>query len=647
MGQSEWSVTAGNPLLKGAQVLSDGINFSVEVKDNEKADLILIFSDKHKVTIPLPENPDYGDVRSVCVRDLKADNFGYYYRIAGKKTLDPYAVKIVKGLCYAGLADFDWRGDHAPELSVSDLQICKFHVKGFTKKVRSGVKNRGTFAGAAEKIDYLRDLGFNAVMLMPCYEYDDSLPVLPPYARAEPAGVSASEVIAPRNYWGYAEHNYYFAPRQSFSSSEDSISEVREMVRKFHEAGIEVLMEMYFPEKTNPTLASEAVRFWKTSYHIDGFHFIGQGIPVETLVRDPYLSRTKLFFEQLDVGWIYDGRPPKHKHLLEMNNRFLTTGRRYLKGDDGQLTAFAENERRNPSEIGVVNYMADTNGFTLSDSVCYEWKHNEENGEDNHDGTQENFTWNCGAEGRSRKKSINTLRSRQIRNALTYLFLAEGVPLILAGDERMNTQDGNNNAYSADNAVGWVDWGRTKADLLLLDFFRSLSAFRKEHPVLHLKHRIRGFDYLNFGYPDISYHGTRAWISDFRTSSRTMGVLYCGLYAEQETGKKDDFIFAAFNPYWEAQEFALPLLPSDYWWYPAIDTSADPGEEFASFDPLKALRDQRMLIASPRSVAVVIGRKEPKMTALYQKKKEEEAARQRAATAKRKKEAEKKKHELD
>ncbi len=598
----------GDPELLGAKLLANGINFAVVIPDDLEASLVLQKKET-VIHIPLPAEERTGEISAVFIHDLKPTEFGYYYLIDGRKELDPFAAEIREGLCYCEQNHFDWQDDKPVNRALEDMIIYKLHVRGFTRKKGSGAAHRGTFRGVIEKIPYIRELGFNTVDLMPIYEWDDTLKVLPPFAKAEPAGAPISEVVTPRNYWGYSDKNFYYAPKQSFSSKKDSCTEVKEMVRALHQAGIEVIMELYFPEKTWPSEVQHTVRFWKKNYHIDGFRFVGAGVPMESLVRDPLLKRTKMFFDHVDDSWIYGNSMPKYRHLIESNDRFLERMRCFLKGDEGQVLGFAELLRKHPDRIGTVNYLAGVNGFTLMDAVSYDWKHNEANGEDNQDGPAFNYSWNCGAEGKTRKRSVLSLRARQLRNALAYLFLSEGIPMLLAGDESGNTQLGNNNAYSSDNPTGWVDWSRNKADLALHDYVAKLTAFRAAHPILHFHKALRGIDYMNLGYPDISFHDSRAWVSGIDYAARTIGVMYCGLYAVDEEGNPDDFIYAAFNSYWEEHEFGLPNLPAGYEWQLAIDTAAEPGEEFKEILPKSTLRNQRVITAKARSVLVLIGRK--------------------------------------
>ena len=266
-------------------------------------------------------------------------------------------------------------------------------------------------------------------------------------------------------------------------------------------------MLTYFSGKEVPGFVLETVRFWVREYHVDGIHLTGYA-PTVLLAKDPYLADTKLWA----LSW--EAEKPaagEKKHLGEYNDGFLIDMRRALKGDEEQMSSLIYRNRRNPAETGVLNFMAGTNGFTMMDMVSYDQKHNEANGENNRDGSDYNYSWNCGAEGHVRKKKIQELRSRQLRNAMLLLFLSQGTPVLLAGDEFGNSQNGNNNAYCQDNEISWLNWNLNKWDQALLDFVKHVIAFRKAHPVFHMKQEPRVMDYLACGHPDISYHGVNAW----------------------------------------------------------------------------------------------------------------------------------------
>ena len=596
---------AGNPEWFGARKAEGGVNFTIAVPDDLDAKLILTDAKGQPVeSIDLPPEERIGEVSSVFVETPAAS--GYYYLIGGKKAMDPGAEVIEDGFCRWIANPSGWEDASPAFIPPEDLIIYKLHVRGFTRQLRSGVRHKGTFAGVAEKADYIASLGFSAVELMPVYEWDETLRLQPfAHASEDPDGHAKTERM--RNYWGYAEKNRYFAPKRAFASSDDPVREMRGMVHAFHIRGMEVFMEMYFPAGTDPCLALQAVRHWKTRYHIDGFHLIGCGVPKDGLVRDPLLKRTKILLDQFDAGRIYGQTVPKHRYLMEYNDWFETRARSFLKSDGGQVSDFSWCLRRNPPTHGVVNYIANVNGFTLFDLVSYNEKHNEANGENNQDGTDANFSWNCGAEGPTRKKNVQSLRMKQMKNALAGLFLAQGTPLLMAGDEMLNTQGGNNNAYASDNPTGWTDWRSGRGVEEIRETVRFLVHFRKEHRIFHMRHELRGSDYRSLGAPDISFHDSRAWIGAFEYGSRTLGVMYNAWYAGQEHQQEEACYYVCFNAYWEPHEFALPDLPRDFAWSRLFSTCGSLPE--ADGDALP--EEQKTVTVPERSVTLFAGRRLP------------------------------------
>ena len=500
---------------------------------------------------------------SVTLSGRHTSPIAYYYMIDGKRVIDPCARRIVGDVCYTDPGRFNWGDDAAPGIPLSDMIIYKLHVRGFTMSKGSGVLAKGTFRGLAQKIPYLRELGINAVELMPVYEWSDEL-----------KGRTGRELkdMPKKNYWGYAEKNCYFAPKQLFSSKEDSVTEFKRTVKALHEAGIEVILEMYFPGDADRLTALSALHFWKMVYHVDGFHVIGAGVPKEALAQDPLLARTKLFFDWIDIGRVYQGKAPKTRHIAICNGYYQSEARRFLKGDAGVSEAFRMTQRANPATHAVVHYVANVDGFTLADAVSYNARHNEDNGENGADGTSDNNSWNCGVEGRTRKLPVIELREKQIKNALAYVLLSQGVPLIYAGDEFGNTQGGNNNAYASDNAVGWVSWRLAKRNKSITEFVKSLIAFRKEHGILHTEQELRGNDYRGYGIPDVSWHDTKAWYTDQSAESRSYAVMYNGAYAKKSDGSSDDIIYVCYNAHWECHTFALPQLPLGMLWKTLFST---------------------------------------------------------------------------
>ena len=561
----KYKVSAGDPLMSGTYETAKGLNFAVRVPDDLPATLVLTSEDgsREEQVIDLPVGERCGEMASVTLSGRHTSPIAYYYTIDGKRVIDPCARRIVGDVCYTDPGRFNWGDDAAPGIPLSDMIIYKLHVRGFTMSKGSGVLAKGTFRGLAQKIPYLRELGINAVELMPVYEWSDEL-----------KGRIGRELkdMPKKNYWGYAEKNCYFAPKQLFSSKEDSVTEFKRTVKALHEAGIEVILEMYFPGDADRLTALSALHFWKMVYHVDGFHVIGAGVPKEALAQDPLLARTKLFFDWIDIGRVYQGKAPKTRHIAICNGYYQSEARRFLKGDAGVSEAFRMTQRANPATHAVVHYVANVDGFTLADAVSYNARHNEDNGENGADGTSDNNSWNCGVEGRTRKLPVIELREKQIKNALAYVLLSQGVPLIYAGDEFGNTQGGNNNAYASDNAVGWVSWRLAKRNKSITEFVKSLIAFRKEHGILHTEQELRGNDYRGYGIPDVSWHDTKAWYTDQSAESRSYAVMYNGAYAKKSDGSSDDIIYVCYNAHWECHTFALPKLPSGMFWKTLFST---------------------------------------------------------------------------
>jgi glycogen operon protein len=360
-------------------------------------------------------------------------------------------------------------------------------------------------------------------------------------------------------------------------------------------------MEFFFADNVNQNLVMDCIKFWVEEYHIDGVHINSYNTPIIAIATSPRLSHIKIMSEGFELDKLnYEDSLPEFKNLAEYNDGFLVDARKFLKGDEEQLNEITYRIRRNPNGCGMINYIANHNGFNLMDMVSYDVKHNEANGENNRDGNNYNYSWNCGAEGPTRKKVIIELRKRQIKNALALLILSQGVPKLLSGDEIGNTQKGNNNPYCQDNDISWVDWSGEKKHNDILDFTKELIRFRKEHIIIHNKKELKIMDYLSCGYPDLSYHGKKAWYPEFENYNRQIGLMYCGKYAINEKGKEDDFIYIAYNMHWIEHEFALPNLPKDKKWKIMIDTSLNENK--------KQMNIQRNIKVDGRSIVVLVGK---------------------------------------
>ena len=489
-----------------------------------------------------------------------------------------------KADCKTSRDRFDWEEDTHEFIPYEDSLIYLLHVRGFTKSPSSGVtaSKRGTFMGIIEKIPYLRSLGVTAVELMPAYEMNE---IENPYQNSDKRSIGTthrksellyskdgsisnkSSVKLKLNFWGYKK-GFYFAPRTAYcENSNDAENEFKEFVKTMHKNGLEVIMQFYFDEHESGTLIMDALRFWRCTYHVDGFHLKGRAIPVRLIANEPLFTDIKIWNEWFDYGEIYEGKEPPIRLLADYNNAFLYNSRRFLKSDDNSVSDFFKSMIAQGTDHGIINYICDYEGFRLFDLVSYEHKHNEENGENNKDGSDNNLSWNCGIEGRTRKHEILELRKKQIKNILTMLFLSQGTPMIFSGDEFGNSQGGNNNPYCQDNETGWVDWKAMEKNPDILEYVKFLTDLRFKYRILHENKPFKLMDHLSCGYPDLSCHGREAYRPDLSGYSHMLGMLFCGLYEKDEP-----FIYVCFNMSWTNQEIALPKLPEGLKWEILTDT---------------------------------------------------------------------------
>ena len=553
----------------GALVLENGVNFSVAVEQGKKCELLLYKAEGKSPfwNIEMKEEPNHGMLRAIQVEGLKPEEWEYNFRIDGAECLDPY-VRAVSGKKNWGepleegkvprgrivVDDYDWEGDAPLQIPYEEVVAYSLHVRGFTKHSSSKVKNKGTFLGVVEKIPYMRHLGINQIHLMPIYEFEENGKY--------------------KNYWGYGEA-YWFAPKASYAKSHDQVKELKDMVKSCHRSGIEVILNLPFTAEVSHSNIVECIHYYMLEFHVDGFIVNPCCTPFEELRKDPLLSNTK---------------------ILRQKDDFQDIMRRFLKGDEGMIDGVMWWLRHTTGKDGVFNYITSHTGFTLNDLVSYDRKHNELNGEKNQDGPDYNYSWNCGAEGPSRKKAVVELRKNQIKNACMLLLFAQGMPCIHAGDEFLNSQKGNNNVYCQDNETGWLNWSKEGEEHWLFRFVRDLIAFRRKHPVLHCKEELAGIDRVASGVPDISYHGESAWQVPSEVSSRQLGIYYYGEAFE------DVSCFVAYNMHWLAHSFALPALTKKKKWYLAVSTQDGVLEEEI------LLENQKEVIVDERTICIFIGR---------------------------------------
>ncbi|MCR4808196.1 MAG: hypothetical protein K5857_11060 [Lachnospiraceae bacterium] len=602
----------------GAYVTQEGIQFCVACPGDCKLYLRIYSSDGRILyNINMNDHTIEGCIRSVFIKGLKAEGISYTYVKDGEPVRDPYTMRLRsrrrwgdhKNILKHEMAmpydqEYDWEGDAPLRLPYDRVIGYMLHVRGFTRHSSSGVKAKGTFMGIIEKIPYLKELGITQIELMPAYDFNECDKVRDYRSGALDEKGNFTEDEYRINYWGF-KAGYYFVPKPQYTYSDDSVTEFKDLVKALHAAGIEIVMQFYFPARVNRNLIANCLRFWRLEYHVDGFHIYGGNLPLDVLATDPMISNAKIYYERYEASGIYGGDTTCiNESLAEYNQDYAVDIRRFLKSDEDMLHKFVYRLRCNPDRIKVINHLTSYDGFTLNDLVSYDYKHNEANGEDNKDGSSYNYSWNCGIEGATRKNAILRLRMKQLKNAFTMLLLSQGPPMFMAGDEFMNSQGGNNNPYCQDNEVTWLNWKMNKRSTELFTYVKELIALRKAHGILHMDKEASLLDTRSCGYPDISYHAEQAWYPGMDTHIRHIGVLLCGEYAE---GGKDDYFYIAVNMHWEDHTFALPNLPAGLTFKYLTDTEGR-GEE--SYKTETDDNGNKLMRVGARTILVLISKKE-------------------------------------
>jgi isoamylase len=560
--------------------------------------------------------------------------------------------------------DFDWENDHPLELPIEDLVIYEMHVRAFTRDPSANVKNGGTFSAIKSKIKYLKELGVNCIELMPIYEFDE-------WENSKPNPVTGEMLVNFWGYStvNFFSPKAGYAATGKFGMQVDELKTViKELHKNGIEVILDVVFNhtaegdhrghtisfrgidnktyyMLTPEGyyfnfsgtgntlncNNPVVRNmvlDCLRYWAADYHIDGFRFdlaaiLGRaqdGSPLsnppllESLAYDPVLAKCKLIAEAWDAGGLYQvGSFPAYGRWAEWNGKYRDTVRKFLKGDEGQIGEMAQRIQGSPDlyyfrgPTASINFISCHDGFTLYDIFSYNEKHNEANGENNNDGGNDNHSWNCGVEGETDDVEINFLRRKQIKNALSILLVSQGVPMMLMGDEMGRTKKGNNNTYCHDNELNWLDWTLLKKNPDLYTFAERMIKFRKAHPVLRSSAHFTHSDYVGSGYPDISFHGTKAWQMDWSAYNRSFAFMLCGDHAKRGI-IKDDMIYVAMNMYWEGLSFELPKLSHDRKWHVFSNTDMPAGEDVSQLGREPLVQSQDHIMVGARSVIILVGK---------------------------------------
>ncbi len=647
--------------MYGACVASNGVSFTINSHGATRCTLLLFKPQAPKpyARIPFPDSYRIGDTYSMLVFDIKPDEFEYAFSFDGpyepakgllfneeNVLLDPYSRAVTgqrkwgekpeggKDFEYRARvvkSSFDWGNIKQLEQPFEDLVIYETHVRGYTKDKSSGVSAPGTFAGLKDKIPYLKDLGINAVELMPIFEFD------------EMESARVVDGVQLYNYWGYNTVSF-FAPNTSYAFNEEHNhegDELKSLIKALKENGIEVILDVVFNHTAegnemgpcfsfkgidnnvyymltpdahyynfsgcgnvmncnHPVVRSfiiDCLRHWAIEYRVDGFRFdlasiLGRdqnGAPManppilESLAFDPVLGKMKLIAEAWDAGGLYQvGSFPSWNRWAEWNGRYRDDMRSFLKGDDGMagnaITRITgSRDLYSPESRGhkaSVNFLTCHDGFTLYDLYSYNEKHNEKNGWNNTDGDNNGHSWNCGAEGETDDPNVNGLRRRLIKNAFAALLCSRGPAMFFAGDEFCNTQFGNNNAYCQDNIISWLDWSRLEEFKEIHDFVRHMIQFRKEHPILRKMTKPSSCQ-----FPEISVHNGTPFNASTDYKTKLIGIMYAG---RNEEDTEDDIVFYCMNAYWEPLVMQLPVLPNGKHWHVDTNTNAEyfDGEDF-------------------------------------------------------------------
>jgi len=658
------AIRSGVPLPLGASARNNGVNFAVfsrhatgaridffdRVDDSAPARSILLDAVRNKT----------GDIWHVWLEGIKPGQL-YGFRFAGpyapheghrfnpdKLVVDPYATAVAsvpgrdflpdlgydpaspqKDLSFSAVddaatapkcvlthPDFNWQGDQPLRRPWESTVIYELHVRGYTIDPDPGISSPGTYRGLTSKIPYLKDLGVTAVELMPVQEFNENHP-----CRVNP---NTGERL--RNYWGY-DPLCFFAPKASYASVPEGVAQVlefKEMIRSFHSAGIEVILDVVFNHtaegnELGPTvslrgidnaiyywldddkrfyrdftgtgqtinaahpvvrdLILDALRYWVMEMHVDGFRFdlasvlgrdrdgqiLADAPFLERIAEDPILRDTKLIAEAWDAAGAYQVGSFSDRRWAEWNGRFRDDVRRFWRGDEGMAGHFASricgsSDVYRGSGKGPecsINFVTCHDGFTLNDLVSYSSKHNDANGENDRDGTSENYSANYGVEGPSDDPAVEALRVRQIRNFLLTIAISRGVPMLLGGDEFRRSQGGNNNAYCQDNETSWVDWSLLERNHEVFEFARGVLALRKAYPVL----RREAF----YTEEEIDWFHPTGRSPDWLDPREKF--IACAIRSPDGAD-----LFLMFNAEGEAIDFALPPPRSGRSWRLIVDT---------------------------------------------------------------------------
>lgn len=661
-------ILPGKPLDQGAVYTDGGVNFCLFSRHASAVFLELFNNPDDSMpwkTVELnPQINKTGDIWHVFVAGLKPGCL-YLYRADGpydeekgfrfdktKFLFDPRARAFTDGSVFKNMLPgkicplekmpkcvvvdsqgYEWNGDKPLGIPLNNSIIYEVHLKGFTASPTSGSKYPGTYRGMIEKIPYLKELGITAVELLPVQEFDE-------YENTNVNPKTGKRMI---NYWGYSTLGF-FAPKASYSYSKqpgDCVNEFKDMVKAFHKAGIEVILDVVFNHTAegnehgvtlnfrgldntvyyqlvhehkeyyvnfsgcgntvncnHPVVADfimDCLRYWVSEMHVDGFRFdlaavlcrdehgfiMGEPYLTRRISEDPVLRNIKIIAEPWDCGGAYQVGNFPGGRWCEWNDKFRDGIRRFIRGDENLSTEAATRisgssdlysaSGRKP--FNSINYIVSHDGFTLNDLVTYNSKHNEQNGEDNRDGTDNNLSYNYGFEGPSLNPKIEKMRRKQIKNFFVALLLSQGTPMMVAGDEVQRTQFGNNNPYCQDNEITHFDWNDVKKHKDLYSFVKNLIALRKNHRVFNRTNFFTG-EKTDISPADITWFNFDGLSPDWTKLNRFLAFRLGG-GAGNESLEEDNDFYIAFNTDIHDKTLTLPIPTIGTKWYRVADTSID------------------------------------------------------------------------
>ena len=582
------------------------------------------------------------------------------------RQLRPSTVENVRGAprCVAYRSDFDWEGDQHPDIPIEESIIYEVNVRGFTRHHSSESDMAGTYRGFMETIPHLKNLGVTAVELLPIMEFDQfDSPFRDPVTGERLAnawGYNTVAFFAPESHYSYfgklgsqvdefkllvrelhrhgievildvvfnhTREGNHFGPTVNFKGLDNNVYYMLSPKPEFYMdfTGCGNTFNCNHPVVRKFIL--DCLRYWVTEMHVDGFRFDlaavfaidvdqqpkGKTPIIHEIETDPVLARIKLIAEPWSIQQYLLGSF-SDRRWAEWNGKFRDAVRKFVKGDPGitgelatrvagSYDLFAPNPDSERSPFHSINFVTCHDGFTLNDLVSYNEKHNERNGEGNRAGTNDNNSWNCGIEGPADDPGVEQLRNQQIKNFLSILFLAQGTPMLLYGDEMRRTAEGNNNTVFQDNSLNWINWENAKKHAEILRFTKLIIAFRRRHRI------VRRWRYLTPETTEtpilrhISWHGVKPDQADFSGTSRFIAWT---LEAFQTNDRSDVPIYVASNAYWEPLTIELPETEGRRW-YRVVDTSLPSGEDIVAEEEAFFLPEKSYLIR-PRATIVLVAR---------------------------------------